>query len=172
MDGAPAGPGLAVGGGCAEHPPKTAERTPRPSSPHPLSRPCVFVSACVSPRVSQGGGQGGDTPVLAGGGNRGVSYLPVLLQVVVEDLGVGLLMRGEDVHEGGGGIRRRRGRVDGPPAAQRRRQVEGGRRGSSVKSLLLEGLLRGDIGVRARTGRCSPARLHKRVPQRTTDGLC
>lgn len=62
---------------------------------------------------------------------------------MVEDLRVGLLMRGQDVHEGGGGVCRRRRRVDGAAAAQRRRQVEGGCRGSSVKSLLLEGLLRG-----------------------------
>lgn len=67
--------------------------------------------------------------------------LPVLLQVVVEDLRVGLLMRGQDVHERGGGVRCRRCRVDGAAAAQCRRQVEGGCRGSSVKSLLLEGLL-------------------------------
>lgn len=72
----------------------------------------------------------------------GGAYLPVLLQVVVQDLRVGLLMRGQDVHEGGGGVGSRRGRVDGAAAAQCRRQVEGGRWGSSVKSLLLEGLLR------------------------------
>lgn len=53
-----------------------------------------------------------------------------------------LLMRGQDVHEGGGGVCRRCCRVDGAAAAQRRRQVEGGCWGSSVKSLLLEGLLR------------------------------
>lgn len=51
-------------------------------------------------------------------------------------------MRGEDVHEGGGGVCRRCRRVDGAAAAQRRRQVEGGCWGSSVKSLLLKGLLR------------------------------
>lgn len=67
--------------------------------------------------------------------------LPILLQVVVEDLRVRLLMRGEDVHEGGGGVCRRCRRVDGAAAAQRRRQVEGGCWGSSVKSLLLKGLL-------------------------------
>lgn len=53
-----------------------------------------------------------------------------------------LLMRGEDVHEGGGRVRRCCCRVDGAAAAQRRRQVEGGCWGSSVKSLLLKGLLR------------------------------
>lgn len=67
--------------------------------------------------------------------------LPILLQVVVEDLRVGLLMRGQDVHERSGGVCRCRCRVDGAAAAQRRRQIEGGCRGSSVKSLLLEGLL-------------------------------
>lgn len=67
--------------------------------------------------------------------------LPILLQVVVEDLRVRLLMWGQDVHEGGGGVRRRRCGVDGAATAQRRRQVEGGCWGSSVKSLLLEGLL-------------------------------
>lgn len=159
-------------GGRCQMPPKNSSVHPQAfltSSSFSALRVCVSV--CVTARVT-GRWAGRGHPSAGWGGIGGVSYLPVLLQVVVEDLGVGLLMRGEDVHEGGGGIRRRRGRVDGPPAAQRRRQVEGGRRGSSVKSLLLEGLLRGDTGVRARTGRCSPAPLHKRVPQRTTDSLC
>lgn len=55
---------------------------------------------------------------------------------------MGLLMRGQDVHERSGGVCRCRCGVDGAAAAQRRRQIEGGCWGSSVKSLLLEGLLR------------------------------
>lgn len=92
----------------------------------------------------------------------GGAYLPVLLQVVVEDLRVGLLMWGQDVHERRGGVRSRRGRVDGATAAQCRRQVEGGRWGSSVKSLLLEGLLgrrcqQQSKGWGAGGGQCSPS---------------
>lgn len=142
--------------------PSTPQRSAPRGLPHLVLIGPVCMCMCVSPRVRmcplrgvRGGGRGWggpggsesprDTPARGVGtpGAGGGAYLPVLLQVVVEDLRVGLLMRGQDVHEGGGGVRRRRRGVDGAAAAQRRRQVEGGCRGSSVKSLLLEGLLRG-----------------------------
>jgi len=138
------------GGAVPSTPQRSAPRAFLTSSSY---RPCVYVRvwACACRRVCppQGVREGGER---AAGGARalggspagagGAAYLPVLLQVVVEDLRVGLLMRGQDVHERGRGVRRRRRGVDGTAAAQRRRQVEGGCRGSSVKSLLLEGLLR------------------------------
>lgn len=47
-----------------------------------------------------------------------VRYLSVLLQVVVQDLRVGLLVRCQDVHEGGWGVGSSSRGVDGSPAAQ------------------------------------------------------
>lgn len=45
-----------------------------------------------------------------------VHYLSVLLQVVVQDLRVGLLVWCQDVHEGGRGIASSSRRIDGSPA--------------------------------------------------------
>lgn len=50
-----------------------------------------------------------------GRGERGGYYLAILLQVVVKDLGVRLLMGGQDVHKGGRWIGSSCGRIDGPP---------------------------------------------------------
>ena len=69
-----------------------------------------------------------------------VWYLSILLQVVVQDLGVGLLVRSQDVHEGRGGVASPGGGVDGPPAAQGRGQAEGGGWRASVETLLLKRL--------------------------------
>lgn len=69
-------------------------------------------------------------------------YLAVLLQVVVQDLRVGLLVRCQDVHEGGGGIAGRSRGVDGSCAPQRRRQAEGSRRRAGVETLLVKRLQR------------------------------
>lgn len=66
--------------------------------------------------------------------------LSVLLQVVVQDLGVGLLMRSQDVHEGSWGVAGCGWRVDGSPTAQGRGQAEGRRRRASVETLLLKRL--------------------------------
>lgn len=52
------------------------------------------------------------------GGERASCYLAVLLQVMVQDLGVRLLVGGQDVHEGGGRVGSSCGRIDGPPASQ------------------------------------------------------
>lgn len=96
--------------------------------------------------ASLGAWGGGPWRLVAAGRGRGQlgahAYLPILLQVVMQNLGVRLLMGCQDVHEGGWGVRGGSGGVDGAAAAQGRRQVEGGRRGAGVESLLLKGLLR------------------------------
>lgn len=66
--------------------------------------------------------------------------LSVLLQVVVQDLGVGLLVWGEDVHEGGGGVASSSRGVDGTTTPQSRGQAEGGSWCASVETLLIKGL--------------------------------
>lgn len=68
------------------------------------------------------------------------STLSVLLQVVVQDLGVGLLVWGQDVHEGGRGVARRCGGVDGAPTAQCRGQAERSCWCASMETLLLKRL--------------------------------
>lgn len=65
--------------------------------------------------------------------------LCVLAQVVVQELGVGLLMRGEDVQERGGGVARGPPRRERPCASQGRRQGERGR-GTSMETLLIKRL--------------------------------
>lgn len=67
-------------------------------------------------------------------------YLAVLLQVVVQDLRVGLLVRRQDVHERSGGVAGRSRGVDGSRAPQGRRQAEGSRRRAGVKTLLVKRL--------------------------------
>lgn len=52
-----------------------------------------------------------------GRGEREGYYLAILLQVVVKDLGVRLLMGGEDVHKGGRWVGSSCGRIDGPPTS-------------------------------------------------------
>lgn len=64
-------------------------------------------------------------------------YLSILLQMVVQDLRVGLLVRCQDVHEGGWSITSRSWGVDGTTAAQGRGQAEGSCRCTSVETLLL-----------------------------------
>lgn len=44
-------------------------------------------------------------------------YLAILLQVMVEDLGVRLLMGGQNVHKGGRWVGSSCGRIDGPPTS-------------------------------------------------------
>lgn len=85
----------------------------------------------------------GDLRLLLDGGVLAAlssAALSVLLQVVVQDLGVGLLVRGENVHEGGGGVASSSGGVDGTPTPQSRGQAEGGGRCASVETLLIKGL--------------------------------
>ena len=67
-------------------------------------------------------------------------YLSVLLQVVVQNLRVGLLVRGQDVHEGGRGVGSGSRGVDGTPAPQSWRQAERSCRRASVETLLIERL--------------------------------
>lgn len=57
--------------------------------------------------------------------------------MVVQDLRVGLLVRCQDVHEGGWSITSRSWGVDGTTAAQGRGQAEGSCRCTSVETLLL-----------------------------------
>ncbi len=67
-------------------------------------------------------------------------YLSVLLQVVVQNLRVGLLMRCQDVHEGGRGVASGSRGVDGSPAPQSRGQTERSCWRASVETLLLKRL--------------------------------
>lgn len=93
---------------------------------------CALVSVCaVCPWLALGGaGEGGgeEGKRRKGGRSRGQEgrgrerrgesrYLAVLLQVVVEDLGVRLLMGGQNVHEGGRWVGRSCGRIDGAPTS-------------------------------------------------------
>lgn len=87
-----------------------------------------------------------------GRGERAGCYLAVLLQVMVQDLGVRLLVRGQDVHEGGGRVGSSCGRIDGPPTSQGRRQVEGGGRSTGMETLFLKGLLSGRAGGGEKAG--------------------
>lgn len=53
-----------------------------------------------------------------GKGKRGRGYyLAILLQVMVKDLGVRLLMGGQNVHKGGRWVGSSCGRIDGPPTS-------------------------------------------------------
>lgn len=70
-----------------------------------------------------------------------IAYLSVLLQVVVQNLRMGLLVWSQDVHEGSRGVARSSRGVDGPSAAQSGGQAERSCRGSGVKTLLLKRLL-------------------------------
>lgn len=65
-------------------------------------------------------------------------YLPILLQVVMQDLGVRLLMGGQDVHEGGRGVTGSSWGVNGSPAGQGRGQAEGGSWRPRMETLLVE----------------------------------
>lgn len=69
-----------------------------------------------------------------------IVYLSVLLQVVVQNLRMGLLMRSQDVHEGSRGVARSSRGVDGPSTAQSGGQAERSCWGPSVKTLLLKRL--------------------------------
>lgn len=69
-----------------------------------------------------------------------ILYLSILLQVVVQDLRMGLLMRSQDVHEGGRGIACSSWGVDGSSAAQSGGQAERSCWCASVKTLLLKRL--------------------------------
>lgn len=68
--------------------------------------------------------------------------LSVLLQVVVQNLRVGLLVRCQDVHEGGRGVASGGRGVDGSSAPQSRGQAERSCWRASVETLLLKRLLR------------------------------
>lgn len=72
-----------------------------------------------------------------------ISYLSILLQVVVQNLRMGLLMWSQDVHKGGRGIACSGCGVDGSAAAQSGRQAERSGWCASVKSLLLKRLQKG-----------------------------
>lgn len=65
-------------------------------------------------------------------------YLSVLLQVVVQDLRVGLLMWRQDVHERGRGVASGGRGIDGSPAAQSRGQAERSCWRASMETLLLK----------------------------------
>lgn len=67
------------------------------------------------------------------------STLPILLQVVMQHLGMRLLMSREDVEKWGWSITRGSTRVQGPSRSKSRRQTEG-RRSASVESLLVKHL--------------------------------
>ena len=64
-------------------------------------------------------------------------YLSVLCEVMVQQLGVGLLMWWQDVQERSRGITRSTSRVQGPCSPQCRRQAEG-RRCPCVEALLVK----------------------------------
>lgn len=66
--------------------------------------------------------------------------LSILLQVVVQNLRVGLLVRCQDVHEGGRGVASGSRGVDGSPAPQSRGQAERSCWRASMETLLLERL--------------------------------
>lgn len=70
-----------------------------------------------------------------------VFYLSILLQVVVQNLRMGLLMWSQDVHEGGRGVACSSWGVDGSSTAQRGGQAERSCWCASVKALLLKRLL-------------------------------
>lgn len=69
-----------------------------------------------------------------------VHYLSILLQVVVQNLRMGLLMRCQDVHEGSWGVARSSRGVDGSSAPQSRRQAERSCWRASMETLLLKRL--------------------------------
>lgn len=53
-----------------------------------------------------------------GKGEKGAGYyLAILLQVMMKDLGVRLLMGGQNVHKGGRWVGSSCGWIDGPPAS-------------------------------------------------------
>lgn len=68
-------------------------------------------------------------------------YLSVLCEVMVQQLGVGLLVRWQDVQEGSRGVTRSSPRVQGPCTPQRWGQAEG-RWCPCVKALLVKWLRR------------------------------
>lgn len=67
-------------------------------------------------------------------------YLAVLLQVVVQNLRVGLLVRCQDVHVGGWSVASGRRGVDGPAGPQRRGEAERSCWRPGVETLLLKRL--------------------------------
>lgn len=72
-----------------------------------------------------------------------ILYLSILLQVVVQNLRMGLLVWSQDVHEGGRGIARSSWGVDGSSTAQSGGQAERSCWCTSVKTLLLKRLQKG-----------------------------
>lgn len=66
--------------------------------------------------------------------------LAILLQVVVQNLRVGLLVRGQDVHEGGWSVAGGSRGVDGPTGPQRRGEAERSSRRPGMETLLFERL--------------------------------
>lgn len=69
-----------------------------------------------------------------------ILYLSILLQVVVQNLRMGLLVWSQDVHEGGRGIARSSWGVDGSSTAQSGGQAERSCWCTSVKTLFLKRL--------------------------------
>lgn len=69
-----------------------------------------------------------------------MQYLSILLQVVVQNLRVGLLMWCQDVHEGSWGVASSSRRVDWSSAPQSRGQAERSCWRASMETLLLERL--------------------------------
>lgn len=67
------------------------------------------------------------------------STLPILLEVVMQHLGMRLLMCREDMEKRGWSITRGSTRVQGPSRSKSRRQAEG-RRSASMESLLVKRL--------------------------------
>lgn len=92
-----------------------------------IASPVVTVSRLVYLQLLLNGG------VLAALSRASLS---ILLQVVVEHLGMGLLMGGQDVHVGSRSVTRRGRRI----APECRGQTEGSAGGSCVETLLLERL--------------------------------
>lgn len=71
---------------------------------------------------------------------KAVRYLSILLQVVVQNLRMGLLVRCQDVHEGSWGVASSSRGVDGSSASQSRGQAERSCWRASVETLLLKRL--------------------------------
>lgn len=67
-------------------------------------------------------------------------YLAILLQVVVQNLRVGLLVRGQDVHEGGWSVASGSWGIDGTAGPQRRGDAERSSRRPGMETLLFKRL--------------------------------
>lgn len=88
---------------------------------------CCVPMAGAGEGLGEGGGKEGKEKErggsFKGGGGRGRErrgkgyYLAILLQVMVKDLGVRLLMGGQNVHKGGRWVGSSCGRIDGPPTS-------------------------------------------------------